>query len=193
MSDETFGGDEQDALNVVPFNFREEQMPQLYEWWQRYDTKMFWRFHNLRDIIRELYLDLQLLPLHCTARMRLSEKGFQEIYTLVEPKDFHLVLMTITNYPLLLKMGQNRFKENLDPVLNRLTAYRKKARALGRYHLDMGLRAVIKMVMNLPTGAMVLMAPDPDQALIVVQIIWKAMDNQNAITFTVQDSKREVF
>lgn len=193
MSDETTGDEEVEVLNVAPFRFRPEEVQQLVPWWSKYDTDTFWKFYNLRDIIRELFLDLQLLPLHCTTRMRRTEKGFQEIYTLVEPLDFHLVFMTVVNYPLLLKMTKNRFQEDVNPLLNRLTAYRKRARELGRFHLDMSLRAVIKLVMNLPKGAMALMMPDPDQHLIVVQIIWKAMDNQNAITFTVQDSKREVF
>lgn len=168
-------------------------------WFNRYETEQFWRLHALREYIEDLYKDLRMERSLCTAQFRLSPKaGWQEVYVFPDNEGLRVTVMSSLSFPSALqwRLGVTQFKEDMNPLLNKLYDVRKKARLLGYLREDQVLRAVIKFLLNIPKHAMIMTIPDPDGHSLIINIGWKSpdmKDNPDMINLMIQDSRRILF
>lgn len=157
--------------------------------WYRYPENQYFRFDKIHDLLRELQTDLHAPAQDTTVYLHQMDDGHREIYTMLLLGEMYVTVALQDNYaPRIFsnEVALNRFYD-LDRGVGILQHYQHRAAKRGYYPAALGLRCMVKFLMNLPGDPSVWVMPDTNKTLSIA-VIWKDQeDNRDALIITIVD------
>lgn len=195
----TFPDEEQivERLLIRPFSFTPQEFGQCHRFmWHRYDEDTYFRFLAMRSQLEQLWDELEFKAIDTTCQQHLMNDGNREIYTMIRLHELYVTTSMQNNFSMVVWTNQRamaRYSEDFDRFNRLISWYRTRARERGAYVVDRGLRAVMKLIMNLPDSPSVWIVPDSSQNILALQVVWKKRVDRSALTFTICDPTHKTF
>ena len=180
---------------LKPFDFGVEVMNECHRtMWYLYPEDRYFRFLAIRDLLKQMQVDLGVTAQETTVQLRRSKNGNREIYAFVQEHTLYTAIMLDDHSGVAEKSRGASGKRyvDIDRAMKLLGWYRDKAYGKGWLEIAKGLRVVMKFIMNLPGNPSVFAVPSTNKTL-AIQVIWKERDDQEAVTITITDPEHFAF
>lgn len=186
-----------EKLLIRPFGFTPEQLSECHRFmWHRYDEDTYFKIHAMRVQLAQIWDELEFEEINTTCQQHLMKDGNREIYAMIALREVYLTASMQNNFSMLVWSNQKsmaRYSDDFDRFNRLMSWYRTRARERGAETVDKALRAVLRLIMNLPNEPSVWIVPDPSQNLLAIQVVWKKQLDRVSLTITIADPTYKTF
>lgn len=186
-----------DIIRMNKFGFTPDQMSECHRrFWHHYPEDQFFRFFGYRVLLEELWDEIGFPAASTSLQMHQMTTGHREVYSMVLNHEVYFSMAMQDNLSMVIKLNDNamkKFHTDFSRVNGLMHWYRRRARQKNLSAVDRVLRAVMKLIMNLPDNPAVWVVPDTENRLLSLQVIWKERHDQEALTFTITAPTEHIF